>query len=408
MANILYSAYFCKPGEGSESYTAVKWLDILLKAHNVVLLTNRSSADALQNYYTQLPANLRIIAFDIPAWLEKKRKIQLHTGYFSFNRKSYAFLRKNPDIVEWTDVILRKTPSSFRYFTSLSKLSKPLVVGPLGGGLQVPPQLKSYFKREALLNKFRKLDRLLLTIPPFRSQLKRADTILITLDYLRDILPSQYKNKMTTLFDTGIDTSDLIEKNRSVEGKKNLLYVGKLIRYKGAELLLRALLPLKNRTDIAVHIVGDGVERTFLEAYTKNNGLAHLVNFHGNLEREQVFRFYAAADIFCAPSLTEASGNVLLEAMLYRLPIITINNGGPKYMCPEEGAIKINISHEEDIVNEITAGIKLLLNDEQRRTTMGEANYRFLQENYSWEVLEGKINAFFSTYGKPAKKELWA
>ncbi len=225
MANILYSAYFCKPGEGSESYTAVKWLDILLKAHNVVLLTNRSSADALQNYYTQLPANLRIIAFDIPAWLEKKRKIQLHTGYFSFNRKSYAFLRKNPDIVEWTDVILRKTPSSFRYFTSLSKLSKPLVVGPLGGGLQVPPQLKSYFKREALLNKFRKLDRLLLTIPPFRSQLKRADTILITLDYLRDILPSQYKNKMTTLFDTGIDTSDLIEKNRSVEGKTNLLYV---------------------------------------------------------------------------------------------------------------------------------------------------------------------------------------
>ncbi len=214
---------------------------------------------------------------------------------------------------------------------------------------------------------------------------------------------------MTTLFDTGIDTSDLIEKSpKTANSKINILYVGKLIRYKGAELLLRALVPLKNSTAITVHIVGDGVERPLLEEYTKSNGLSHLVKFHGNVEREQVFGFYADADIFCAPSLTEASGNVLLEAMLYRLPIITINNGGPKYMCPEEGAVKIEIGHEDEIVKAITTAIQVLLNDAEKRKTMGEANYRFLQDNYSWEVLEGKINNFFSTYENPVKKALWA
>ncbi|WP_345271664.1 hypothetical protein, partial [Nibrella viscosa] len=110
MANILYSAYFCNPRESSESYTAVKWLDILLKEHNVTLLTNKSSELGLLEYYQTMPANLKIIGFDIPEWLEKKRNIQLHLGYFSFNKQSYRYLKAHKDLVKWTDVMLRKTP----------------------------------------------------------------------------------------------------------------------------------------------------------------------------------------------------------------------------------------------------------------------------------------------------------
>jgi len=401
MANILYSAYFCKPGEGSEAYTAVKWLEILLKEHNVTLLTNRSSADGLHQYYTTLPHNLKIVGFDVPEWLEKKRNIQLHLGYFNFNKQSYRYLRSNPDVVNWTDVMLRKTPSSFRYYTSLSRIPKPLVVGPLGGGLQVPEQLKSYFKKESFLNKLRKLDSFLLKFPPFSSQLKKADKILITLDYLRDILPHQYVPKMITLFDTGIDTSDLKKVNKTGhDGPVNILYVGKLIRYKGAELLLKSIVPLKDKYAFKLHIVGDGVERQALEQLTKEQGLEPWVTFHGNVNRHEVFDFFKEADIFCAPSLTEASGNAILEAMLYSLPIVTINNGGPKYMCPDNGAVKVNIQEEAGIIQDMTAGLIRLINNPADRTAMGAANFEFLQQNFSWSVLETKINGFFHQYNK--------
>ncbi|WP_276481354.1 glycosyltransferase family 4 protein [Paraflavitalea pollutisoli] len=402
MANILYSAYFCNPRESSESYTAVKWLDILLKEHNVTLLTNKSSELGLLEYYQTMPANLKIIGFDIPEWLEKKRNIQLHLGYFSFNKQSYRYLKAHKDLVNWTDVMLRKTPSSFRYYSSLSRIPRPLVVGPLGGGLQVPPELKSYFKKESLLNKLRQLDSFLLKFPPFRSQLKKADKILITLDYLRDILPQQYVPKMVTLFDTGIDTSNRTPVGKPAHKKTvNILYVGKLIRYKGAELLIKGIAPLKDKYDFHLHVVGDGVERESLKQLTRNSNLGSVVTFHGNLDRQQVFDFFQKADIFCAPSLTEASGNALLEAMLYSLPIVTIDNGGPKYMCPDNGAVKIRIQDENGIVREITDGLTDLINHPEKRVDMGMANFDFLQQNFSWQVLEKKINNFFHQYNGP-------
>jgi glycosyltransferase involved in cell wall biosynthesis len=218
---------------------------------------------------------------------------------------------------------------------------------------------------------------------------------------LRDILPKQYVHKMVTLFDTGIDTSDLKKIDRSFTGGPvNILYVGKLIRYKGAELLVRGIAPLKDKFNFILHIVGDGVEREALQQLTANLGLQEKVIFHGNVNRHEVFDFFKEADVFCAPSLTEASGNALLEAMLYSLPIITINNGGPKYMCPDNGAIKIAIQEEEGIVKEITAGLVRLINNPEERTSMGAANFEFLQKNFSWNVLEQKINHFFHQYDK--------
>lgn len=401
MANILYSAYFCNPTESSESYTAVKWLEVLLKQHQVKLLTNRSCADALHKYFNPLPANLEIIGFDIPHWLEKKRKMQLYPGYFSFDSKSYKYVRKNQALLDWTDVILKKTPSSFRYFTSLYKLNKPLVVGPIGGGLQIPEELKAYFRKEPMLNKLRVLDRWLLRIPPFSRQLNKSDQLLITLDYLREVLPPQYEHKMTTILDTGINIADReLAAGKPPTDRINLLYVGKLVRYKGAELLIRSLIPLKGKINLVLHLIGDGAERDNLKALVAQNGLSDRVIFHGNKQRAEVFEYYRQADLFCFPSLTEASGNVLLEAMLYSLPILTINNGGPKYMVPDEGAIKINIQTEDKIIAALTQAIEDLVAAPEKRQAMGKANYEFLVNNFSWEVLEKRINDFFSQYDK--------
>jgi glycosyltransferase involved in cell wall biosynthesis len=402
MANILYSAYFCNPFESSESYTAVKWLEVLLKEHNVKLLTNRSCAEALESYFNPMPHNLEVIGFDIPNWLEKKRKMQLYPGYFSFDSKSYKYVKQNKELLDWTDVILKKTPSSFRYYTSLYKLNKPLVVGPIGGGLQIPKELKSYFKKEPKLNKLRVLDRWILRFPPFSKQLKSSHKLLITLDYLREVLPQQYVHKMITILDTGINIGDRkIAVAPKQNDKLNLLYVGKLVRYKGAELLIKSLIPLKGKANLVLNVIGDGGERDNLKNIVAQNGLENMVIFHGNMQRTDIFEHYQKADIFCFPSLTEASGNVLLEASLYGLPMLTINNGGPKYMVPDEGAIKINIQSEEKIIEELTKGITTLMASPEKRQAMGQANYDFVVNNFSWEVLEKKINDFFGQYNRP-------
>ncbi len=88
------------------------------------------------------------------------------------------------------------------------------------------------------------------------------------------------------------------------------------------------------------------LKRSTATASTRENGLDSLITFHGNVNRHKVFDYFKQADIFCAPSLTEASGSALLEAMLYSLPIITINNGGPR-LCAPTMALLRSISREK-------------------------------------------------------------
>ncbi|WP_163577663.1 glycosyltransferase family 4 protein [Halomonas faecis] len=95
------------------------------------------------------------------------------------------------------------------------------------------------------------------------------------------------------------------------------LYVGRLAWEKNLTLLeetFRAL--LEARPDMALVIVGDGPARARLETALPD---AH---FTGFVSREALPRYYASADLFVFPSLSETWGNVVLEAMASGLAVI--------------------------------------------------------------------------------------
>lgn len=386
---LIFSSYYCNPYLPSESSSAFRWLQILLKRYQVILITNQDSADGIQRFYEgRLPEGLELIVLKDNHFLKDRVRAQVHFGYFTFNRALKKYITRHREELNQARLAIHKTPSSFRYPTSLYLLDVPLMIGPIGGGLQVPGHLKSYFKREPLLNKLRVLDKYLLKMPYVRRAYDKASVLLIVLDYLRDILPERYAEKTRVILESGIEVPEMPEK-KPHEGPVRILYVGKLIRYKGAELALRAIQPLREK--VVFDIVGDGVERNYLESITQDLNLTGTVRFHGNVPYEKVEEYYQNADIFFFPSLTEASGNVLLEAMKNQLPMVTVNNGGPKYMCPDDGAIKVDIGPPEQMIEELTAGLSRLIEDPEMRIRMGEINHRHCRENYSWQVTEERI-----------------
>jgi glycosyltransferase involved in cell wall biosynthesis len=99
-----------------------------------------------------------------------------------------------------------------------------------------------------------------------------------------------------------------------------LVNVGRLSKQKNQEFLLR-LLP----SNLALHLllVGDGEHGAHLRALAKESGIAERVHFTGEVSHEQVSSLVAAADIFVFPSLYEAVGMVMLEAMLLGVPVIS-------------------------------------------------------------------------------------
>lgn len=80
-------------------------------------------------------------------------------------------------------------------------------------------------------------------------------------------------------------------------------------------------------------IVGDGPEKSHLEAYVKENGLETIITFYGNVPRTELFEFYNASDVFITPSVS-GEGNIegtpmaILEAMACGLPIVASAVGG--------------------------------------------------------------------------------
>ncbi|MCM4174097.1 glycosyltransferase family 1 protein [Arenibacter sp. TNZ] len=395
---ILISAYTCNPYGVSESLAAFNFVKILLKKFSVILLTTRENEIFINEYFkNDSNLHLKIISFKdtYPGKKVPIIKDSIKLGYFIFNYKIRRFLKQNTEIIQKSDILYHKSPSSFRYFSNLSKFNKTFIFGPTGGGLQTPPIIKKFFRNENKILKLRKFDQFLLNTSFYKKHYRSADIILITLPYVKDILGDEFEDKYVEIFDTGIDTN--LHTNNSIFSDDNrICFVGRLTPYKGAELLIKAIHLIHNKyPDLKVEIVGDGEEREKLIGLCQKLKIIHKINFHGHLPHQEVKDIYKNSSIFCFPTLTEASGNSLLEAMSYSLPIVTINNGGPKFMCPDEGSFKVDIDAPEKMIKAISNSIDILLKNKDLRIKMGEINRAHCIKNYDWNVLELKVLEVF-------------
>jgi glycosyltransferase involved in cell wall biosynthesis len=138
-------------------------------------------------------------------------------------------------------------------------------------------------------------------------------------------------------------------------------------------------------------IVGKGEERNYLEKLAKELGVLDKIMFTGQVSKNRIKSLYGISDIFCFPTLKEAAGNVFLEAMASALPIVTVDYGGPKYICPSEGTFKVQISDIETMVESISKYLHTLITDKDLRVQMGKFNAKHCKEHFDWNVISESI-----------------
>jgi glycosyltransferase involved in cell wall biosynthesis len=163
-----------------------------------------------------------------------------------------------------------------------------------------------------------------------------------------------------------------------------LVSVGNLVRLKGHELIIQALVDLPATTLL---IVGRGPERSSLEALAQTVGVADRVRFLEPVPQEQLRDIYSSADALILASSSEGWPNVLLESMACGTPVIATDIPGAREIMgtPEVGQLLRDRSSES-----IVKSVQLLLASPTSRTAI-----RAYAEKFSWDLTtSGQLRMF--------------
>jgi colanic acid/amylovoran biosynthesis glycosyltransferase len=200
---------------------------------------------------------------------------------------------------------------------------------------------------------------------------QRASLFLCVSNFIRDkALKAGFPAEKLRVQYTGMDLRGFTITDISDHKDPNMvLYVGRLVPYKGCNYLLRAMQHVQ-QSHPAAHLVviGEGTFRAELESLARKLGVRS--QFLGERPQEEIRQWYERARVFCGPSVTledgmsEAFGNVFSEAQAMGVPVVSFQHGG----IPET----------------MQDGVTGLLATERDVPKLAEHLLRYLQDDVFW------------------------
>lgn len=157
-----------------------------------------------------------------------------------------------------------------------------------------------------------------------------------------------------------------------------LLVVGKLVARKGVETALGAFRRVRERHRCALLVVGDGPLRQDLAAQAERQLISGDVHFACFLNRSEIARAYAAADVFLIPSRIEPWGLVVNEAMNFGLPVVATEAVGSAQdlVRPGENGFVVPVADEEAMAD----ALSVMVEDEEMRARYGARSRELVAE----------------------------
>jgi glycosyltransferase involved in cell wall biosynthesis len=371
------------PTDVGEALSTWRWTRGLSEHADVTLLTyvksGRESAAA------SLPG-VRVVEWgDLPVPNRLERfNAALAPGYGVFYYRARRWLRRALANGERIDLVHQLAPLALRYPTPAAGLRIPVVVGPLAGSLETPPGFAGETSGEPWYVKLRRLDRFRIRHDPLlRRTYESAAVVIGVAPYVRDVLDDLELREFVLESETGIPELPPPIVRDFAARPFRLLFVGRVVRPKGVRDLVRGLSRVQD-LDVVLDVVGRGKDLENCRAEATRLGVGDRVHFHGRLPRQEVDGFYERAHAFVFPSFREPSGNVILEAMSWGLPMVVADRGGPAHAVADGAGIRVPVETPDQFAEAIADAIRHLVASPQLARVYGDTARRLTERDHLW------------------------
>ena len=178
------------------------------------------------------------------------------------------------------------------------------------------------------------------------------------------------------------------------EEEKILLYLGRLHKIKGVDILIKAFTNvIQSIDDVKLVVVGpDDGSLDELQTLVKNLGVGKKVLFTGPLYGLEKLEAYVDADVYVLPSRYEAFGMTVLEAYACGKPVIASNVGGLKDLVIN-GETGLLVEPGNEIM--LTESLLSILKDVPRAEQMGVKGKKFVENNFTIKKVVDKLEQIY-------------
>ena len=320
-------------------------------------------------------------------------------AYYSFEWQVWREFKERLVSREF-DLVHRITPlsptSPSIIAKKLAKHKIPFLIGPLNGGTPWPKYFVDRQHAEAeWLSHIRYLYKLM---PGYRQTRQYSDAIIVGSRFTEGDMPDWARAKCIYIPENGVDARLLNFERSEVKGLPlEGGFVGRLVPYKGADILLEACAGRLRSGHLVLHIVGDGPQKGYLEEMAERLEVKDRVHFHGWVSHEGVLERLRHFDFLALPSVREFGGGVVVESMALGVAPIVADYGGPSELVDDETGIRVPFQDKVSLVEGFRCVIEQIIQTPNILNKLGKAAREHVRRDLTWDAKARQIAAVYET-----------
>jgi glycosyltransferase involved in cell wall biosynthesis len=331
---MMLSAFALGPGQGSEAGGAWRWAVELSKTREVVVVTDISRRPVVEPVLSRMNHPRLTVLYYRP-WLLRKVPLNSLTAQVMFGCWQMGLLgfarrlhRGKP-----FELMHHISYGVFRQASWLGFVGPTFVFGPVGGGEDAPWRFKKSLPFREKLHELARAGYSWIAThnPLWRWAINKADVVITRTPETMARLPRSVQAHAFVAQETGAPVLDIQRATPWTQGEPiALMFAGRLLGWKGSHFAVMALAELRRRgVDARLTIIGSGPMWSRLQVLSTRLGLDDRLTLSAHVPQQELFECYGRAHVFVFPSLHDAGGNVVQEALAAGVPVVCFKLGGP-------------------------------------------------------------------------------